>query len=77
MTLLELLVKELPNRGGWPEGYQEIATDGFKHVWAYALNGRIAGRPMHLHCNEHGCVTRKQYEAAIAAGKIPGVELTK
>ena len=67
MTLLELLVKEFPGRGGWPEGYNTIATDGYKPVWAYASNGRIAGLHMHFHCNEHGCVTREQYEDAIAA----------
>lgn len=74
MTLLELLVKELPKRGGWPEGYNTIATDGLKSVWAYTSNGRIAGLHMHFHCNEHGCVTREQYEDVIANNAQPEPE---
>ena len=35
MTLLELLVKELPQRGGWPEGANFIACDEDGHVDSY------------------------------------------
>lgn len=73
MTLLELLVKELPGRGGWP--------DGATIAWQSGIDGEI------YFCGDEGSrvkysklrlgwssdlgfeagVTREQYEAAIAA----------
>ena len=35
MTLLELLVKELPARGGWPEGYHYAAQDRDSELFFY------------------------------------------
>lgn len=71
MTLLELLVKELPKSGGWPGGYNFISTDGYNAVWAYSSNGGLRGMSMHLHCYKHAIVTRDQYEAASAASQQP------
>lgn len=35
MTLLELLRRELPKRGGWPEGANFIAQDDGGDVWGF------------------------------------------
>lgn len=67
MKLLELLVQELPKRGGWPEGYDVVSTNGYGAVWAYKTKGCIAGRELYFHSTTEGHVTREQYEAALAA----------
>lgn len=69
MKLIEILVQELPKRGGWPDGYDEIATNGYGAVWAYKTKGCIVGSELHFHSTTEGHVTREQYEAALAASK--------
>lgn len=82
MTLLELLVQELPKRGGWPDGAIKMSQDYDGEVWCWrghdygkvnsfdrlveiADNHRKQGKD-----EDSGCfVTRKQYEAALAASK--------
>lgn len=65
-TLLQILVEELPKRGGWPEGTTRISQG--------AVTGCIYAdghRGLFLH-NVYGgddCVTRDQYEAALEASK--------
>lgn len=39
MTLLELLVKELPKRGGWPDGAHGVVQDKSGRIWFYK-NGK-------------------------------------
>lgn len=63
MTLLELLRQELPKRGGWPEGYEVVSTNGYGAVWAYKTKGCTAGRELYFHSTKEGHVTREQYEA--------------
>lgn len=65
-TLLQILVEELPHRGGWPEGtsriYQGAVTGNI-----YADGHRVLFR--HNVYGGEDCVTRDQYEAALAASK--------
>lgn len=76
MKLIDILVEELPKRGGWPEDVCEISTHASGRVF---FDGRFAPRgfslPMasdawnkykHPHSYTNA-VTREQYEAALAA----------
>ncbi|ELY4863599.1 hypothetical protein SM107_002914 [Cronobacter sakazakii] len=71
MKLIDLLVQELPKRGGWPEGFQVICSHGNGHIYAHSHSGKVSGR----HLNIYGCqgqsVTLEQYEAALAAAQQP------
>ncbi|HAU5492087.1 TPA: hypothetical protein JD192_01385 [Cronobacter sakazakii] len=71
MKLIDLLVQELPKRGGWPEGFQVICSHGNGHIYAHSHSGKVSGR----HLNIYGCqgqsVTLEQYEAALAAAQPP------
>lgn len=69
MKLIDLLVQELPKRGGWPEGYEVVSTNGYGAVWAYKTKGCTAGRELYFHSTTEGHVTREQYEAALSASK--------
>lgn len=69
MKLIDLLVQELPKRGGWPEGYDVVSTNGYGAVWAYKTKGRTAGRELYFHSTTEGHVTSEQYEAALAASQ--------
>lgn len=80
MKLIDLLVKELPKRGGWPKCAVKIHQDHDGETWAWlnhdsterlftldqvATNARKFGQ------NEtcENMVTRDQYEAALAASE--------
>lgn len=65
-TLLQILVEELPKRGGWPEGTSRI-SQGAVTVCIYADGHRVLFR--HNVYGGDDCVTRDQYEAAQAASK--------
>lgn len=73
MKLKDLLVQELPKRGGWPAAYNVISTNGYGQVWCYSINanGKTSGKELHLRSPEEGHVTREQYEAALAATQQP------
>lgn len=73
MTLLELLVKELPKRDGWPS--RAYLAKSYSHIpdvcfWDgdgvtvpyYSISNRPIG---------DGAVTRDQYEAALASSQQP------
>ena len=81
MLLIDLLVQELPKRGGWPDGATRCVQDGdgtvrfdrhvssmtrINHEWI--LNGQypICGFKHNI-CDDwgFGLVDRKQYEAAL------------
>lgn len=78
MKLIDILVEELPKRGGWPEGVCEISTHASGRVF---FDGRFAPRGFSLpmapdawnkykHPRSYtNAVTREQYEAALAASK--------
>ena len=65
-TLLQILVEELPKRGGWPEGTSRI-SQGAVTVCIYADGHRVLFR--HNVYGGGDCVTRDQYEAAMATSK--------
>mgnify|MGYP006897060070 CR=1 FL=1 len=71
MTLLELLVKELPKRGGWPKGIEKISQspiDG--ELYLFKPCEILTGRGIYFFEVSDFCgikVYKRQYEAAIAA----------
>ena len=69
MTLLELLVKYLPKRGGWPEGAHDLRFTTMKFIADGAGNEYFHLPNIHrLSLTERQkLITREQYEAAIAA----------
>ncbi|WP_318357639.1 hypothetical protein [Enterobacter sp.] len=69
MKLKELLVQELPKRGGWPEGAEIICSHGNGHVYAYATKCRTSGRQLPIYGGSGQAVTREQYESALAAAQ--------
>lgn len=73
MKLIDLLVQELPKRGGWPATYNVISTNGYGQVWCYSINasGKTSGKELYLRSPEEGHVTREQYEVALAATQQP------
>lgn len=79
MKLIELLVQELPKRGGWPDGAYVCFVNSRENDKAYfhAVNGRfVESEPVNtsvvdLKNGEIQYVTREQYEAALAATQQP------
>lgn len=65
-TLLQILVEELPHHGGWPEGTSRI-SQGAVTGNIYADGHRVLFR--HNVYGGEDCVTRDEYEAALAASK--------
>lgn len=65
MKLIDLLVQELPKRGGWPEGYDLMSTNRHGWVSAYKNNGCVSLFELCICSSEQGIVTRDQYEAAL------------
>lgn len=70
MTLLELLVKELPEKGGWPGSVWHGEQMGMGNVkWSY---GGVGCYPVASPVNQQGPLIRRgEYEAALAASKQP------
>lgn len=76
MKLLDLLVKELPELGGWPDGVTHIEQDYDRELMFYGRGDVRTGIILnelaidHRKCGEVGeKITRAQYEAALAASK--------
>ncbi|HGX8834488.1 TPA: hypothetical protein ACJINZ_004384 [Escherichia coli] len=82
MKLIDLLVQELPKRGGWPDGAVKIHQDYDGETWAWlnydspellftlnkiATNARKFGERE----KRENMVTRKEYESALAASQEP------
>jgi hypothetical protein len=69
--MLDLLLKHLPNNGGWPDGADYIADNGHGHVFKYCTKGQISGGsvPCLVRIDSTGLetVTREQYESALSA----------
>lgn len=88
MKLIDLLVQELPKRGGWPsrQAYAWQDKDGeirfptttgddfYPSVKILCKNFRVPGY-VFVKESDDFVVTRTQYESAIAAGKIPGIRI--
>lgn len=81
MKLIDLLVQELPKRGGWPDGVSRIHQDHDGEIYAWTGQSCklwfkvdiIADncRPYGLDESIESMVTRKQYEFALAASQKP------
>lgn len=74
MKTIDLLVEELPKRGGWPEKVTHIGQDYDHELMFYGRGNVRTGIILdqlavdHRKCGEAGVkITREQYEAALAA----------
>lgn len=77
MKLIDLLVKELPKRGGWPNDAKQAwqsSLDG--EVYFYGFNDeRVRFRPelinLSVSDNPYERIQREEYESAIASSQQP------
>lgn len=76
MKLIDLLVKELPKRGGWPENVTHIGQDYDRELMFYGRGDVTSGIIIdelaidHRKSGKIGVkITREQYESALAASK--------
>lgn len=75
MKLIDILVEELPKRGGWPEGVSKISSTSCGRVFfdgqsphGFTLPVASDAWDSHKHPFSYtNAVTREQYEAALAA----------
>lgn len=76
MTLLELLVQELPKRGGWPDRVARISQDDDTEIRFYTHTGEAPEYdfypPQKDKCGDRIIITREQYEAALAQTEWSG-----
>lgn len=80
MKLIDLLVKELPKRGGWPDGVDSIHQDHDGEIYAWTgssakllfRTGIIADncRPYGLDESIENMVTRNQYKSVLALSQM-------
>ncbi|EPB6469374.1 hypothetical protein ACQUW4_004058 [Cronobacter dublinensis] len=71
MKLIDLLVQELPRRGGWPEGVYVIEQDSEGDLFEMESDYKSDFRLQMADDCLPECVTREQYEAALAAAQQP------
>lgn len=76
MKLIDLLVQELPKRGGWPEGVNEIGQDYDGELMFYGRgNARtriylpLSSDHRDICCRNGDKVTKDRYESALAASQ--------
>lgn len=76
MKLIDLLVKELPKLGGWPEGVTHIGQEYDRELMFYGGGNISTGLILNELAIDHRKlgksgekITRAQYEAALAASK--------
>lgn len=76
MKLIDLLVQELPKRGGWPDGVNEIGQDYDGELMFYGRgNARtriylpLSSDHRDICCHNGDKVTKDRYELALAASK--------
>lgn len=76
MKLIDLLVKELPKLGGWPEGVTHIGQEYDRELMFYGRGNISTGLILNELAIDHRKlgksgekITRAQYEAALAASK--------
>ncbi|EOG5419316.1 hypothetical protein ACLE0S_001056 [Cronobacter malonaticus] len=87
MKLIDLLVQELPKRGGWPNGAicaTQSVIDGEIYFYDHPYDGQgcmlitrgkfkllIAQDTVSCYVGLHPIITREQYEAALTAAQQP------
>lgn len=76
MKLIDLLVKELPRRGGWPDGVTHIGQEYDRELMFYGRGNISTGLILNELAIDHRKlgksgekITREQYESALAASK--------
>ena len=76
MKLIDLLVQELPKRGGWPEGVTHIGQDYNRELMFYGGGRAMTGIFLnelaidHRKCGRTGTkITQEQYESALLASQ--------
>lgn len=70
MKLIDVLVQELPRRGGWPEGVEEIWQDYDRLMRPLGwFHDELCDDHRRQHHDAHVKISRKQYEAVLAASK--------
>lgn len=69
MTLLELLLQELPKRGGWPEGVDVVEQDSEGRL--FEMDSDYCSDFKLKKCDDWfaGVVTKQQYESALTASQ--------
>lgn len=78
MKLIDLLVKELPKRGGWPQNVTHIGQDYDRELMFYGRGNVRTGIILNELAIDHrklggvgAKITREQYESALAASQKP------
>lgn len=78
MKLIDLLVQELPERGGWPKNVTHIGQDYDRELMFYGRGRAMTGIFLdelaidHRKCGGSGAeITQEQYESALSASKEP------
>lgn len=75
MKLIDILVRDLPQNGGWPADAEVCAQDNDSEVCFYTAPGIHHKTGSMCWTIPHSdCVGEGLYEE-IAAGKIPGIKL--
>ena len=76
MKLIDLLVKELPKRGGWPQNVTHIRQDYDRELMFYGRGRAMTGIFLdelaidHRKCGRAGAkITSDQYQSALAASQ--------
>lgn len=71
MKLIDLLVKELPKRGGWPEGVADYKYYAGSAIAFDEYDREVRGFRLDIKISEKTAskVTREQYESALAASE--------
>ena len=78
MKLIDLLVQELPKRGGWPDGVTHIGQDYDRELMFYGRGRAMTGIFLDELAIDHrkyggdgAKITKEQYEFALAASQKP------
>lgn len=79
MKLIDLLVKELPKRGGWPKNVTHIGQDYDRELMFYGRGRAMTGIFLDELAIDHrklgghsgAKITKEQYESALAASQKP------
>lgn len=78
MKLIDLLVQELPKRGGWPEGVSEIGQDYDGELMFYGRGNvrtgiylTLSSDHRHQHHRDGDKITKYRYQSALAASQKP------
>lgn len=70
MKLIDILVQELPKRGGWPEDVEEVWQDYDRLMRPLGwFHDELCDDHRRQHHDADVKINRKQYEAALAASK--------